>query len=511
MKNKSSKNKIVVPPNHSLVSRREFLAHGLIAGTGVVLAPTFLGMIANRVYGQIEPTGCEFPSASNSKVPVIVIDLAGGGSIAGSNVLVGKSAGQTAFLEDYTALGRPSTRHPAITGVDSSMGIAFHPDSGILNGILTTTNAEIRSKVDGAIACAISNDDTATNPHNPLMWLSKYGLSGNLVSIAGTTTRASGGNSTIPADSYSAKLRAVRIANPNEAINLGSLGQLANDLDPDRARAILRTANSMSVGQLDKFNSLDLPAQVKEIAACGYINSNEMPIRFNETVLNPSLDSTLVGAGGVYAESTATFTNNEIRKEATIAKMVLDRFSGSAVIEKSGYDYHGDPRQSQHRKDFEAGQAIGRFLSAAARKGSSLLIYVMTDGGLTSDGIVDNVQNFDVNGAVTGELYQANRFVNDAGQAASAFMLFYNHRATRDSQAIVKNGNRQVGWFRSVSGRVGVDPASSVLADNVTNLSKWVVLNYLALHGEEGRLSEIVGDNPFSGDLAKYLVFNRVA
>lgn len=504
---------IIVPPDHSLVTRRDFLAHGLIAGAGIVAAPTFLGMLSNRVYAQSNNLNCTLSSGNSGKTPFICVDLAGGGNIAGSNFMVGGAGGQTDFLSDYTMLGRPMTAHPSVLGVDQSIGIAMHPQSGFLNGIMTTTSAEVRSKMGGAIACAQSGDDTSTNPHNPLHWVHKYGLSGSLVKIAGTSSRAFGGNSAGPSESYLSAARAVRVSNRNEAINLVSTGRLATDLDKDRALKILRTANNMSVAQLNKFSNLELPAQIREIASCGYINSGEMPIRFSEDVLDPALDPVLVGGSGIYAVDATTFNNGNnrnLQREATIAKTVIDGFAGSGVLELGGYDYHGNARQDQHRRDFEAGQTIGRLVSTAARKGSSLFIYLYTDGGLSSDGNINQVQDFDAAGAVTGTAYDASQFVNDAGQTGAVVILYYNHGSTRAEKAIVRNNNNQVGNFRLINGRLGVDPTSSLLADNVNVLAKWAVLNYLAAHGDEGRLAEIVGDNPFSENMSKYLVFNKL-
>jgi len=139
-----------------------------------------------------------------------------------------------------------------------------------------------------------------------------------------------------------------------------------------------------------------------------------------------------------------------------------------------------------------------------------VFIYLYTDGGLSSDGQINQVQDFDAAGAVTGTAYDATQFVNDAGQTGAVVMLYYNHNATREERTMIRQNNRQVGHFRLVNGRLGVDPGSSILADNVNVLAKWVVLNYLAVHGDQDRLAEIVGDNPFLDNLAKYLVFNKL-
>ena len=77
------------------------------------------------------------------KIPFICFDLAGGGNIAGSNVLVGGPKGQLDFLSvaGYNKLGLPGTMvpNPSATGnfIDSSFGLRFHSDSAHLRGIKT--------------------------------------------------------------------------------------------------------------------------------------------------------------------------------------------------------------------------------------------------------------------------------------------------------------------------------------------------------------------------------------
>ena len=49
------------------------------------------------------------------------------------------------------------------------------------------------------------------------------------------------------------------------------------------------------------------------------------------------------------------------------------------------------------------------------------------------------------------------------------------------------------------------------MSNSVTTLAKAVMLNYLALHGREGELAAVVGDNPFLTNLNRHLLFGRIA
>src|ERR1700722_10405656 len=82
-------------------TRREFLAQSFITGSATVIAPSLLGMLAapkaaratlaSDIHALLAP--CSITTGAG-KIPFICFDLAGGGNIAGSNVLVGGSGGQ---------------------------------------------------------------------------------------------------------------------------------------------------------------------------------------------------------------------------------------------------------------------------------------------------------------------------------------------------------------------------------------------------------------------------------
>ena len=128
-------------------TRREFLAQSFITGTATVIGPSLLGMLAPRLaHAALDPDiagllgPCSITTGAG-KIPFICFDLAGGGNIAGSNVLVGGPKGQLDFLSvaGYSKLGLPGTMvpNPSATGnfIDSTFGLRFHSDSAHLRGI----------------------------------------------------------------------------------------------------------------------------------------------------------------------------------------------------------------------------------------------------------------------------------------------------------------------------------------------------------------------------------------
>ena len=107
------------------------------------------------------------------------------------------------------------------------------------------------------------------------------------------------------------------------------------------------------------------------------------------------------------------------------------------------------------------------------------MIYVFSDGSLSSNGMVDN----SVDGRGKGQ------WTGDNQQTAASFFLVYSPagRPTLLEEAGIPTTRRQqLGYFR----RDGdVETAGSPAANNVNLLVQTVLLNYMALHGEENNFA----------------------
>ncbi len=106
------------------------------------------------------------------------------------------------------------------------------------------------------------------------------------------------------------------------------------------------------------------------------------------------------------------------------------------------------------------------------------MLYLMSDGSLSSNGVIDNT----VDGRGKGE------WTSDNQQTAATFFLVYNPGGrptlvggTPEEQAI----HQQLGYMRPDG---SVETAATPAANNVNLLAETVVLNYMALHGEQAVL-----------------------
>jgi hypothetical protein len=465
-------------------TRREFLGQGLIAGVSTVLLPSMATLFSRAAQAECVISGGGMLGAG--KIPFLAFDQGGGANIAGSNVMVGGAGGQEDFLDasGYAKLGLPNAIIPQNVGVDRSFGLAMHPNSALLRGMLDKTSAGTRANTNGAVIPARSENDTGNNPHNPIYGIARAGASGEFAATIGTRNSESGGRSAAPESMIQADLQPVRVSRASEAIGLGGGG--SPDGFPNGR--IAEASAIISALKLDKITELQA---TKELMQCGYDKSTAA---FNTVVtpqdLDPEADTILQG---IFPNG--QLNNGNLGKAAAAMKIVVNGYGGAGTIEFGGRDYHNNPRAETDAKDFEVGQAIGAALEYAAQLGKPLMIYTFSDGSVSAS----DTEEDDGNGTTKF------RWRSDSSQTAASFILAYSP----NGQPTLRNGaaSQQLGSFR-VDGNV--DTSSSPFANSVVSLAEMVVLNYLGLHGDEAMFGAVL-NNPGLGTgaaVAPYIAFN---
>jgi hypothetical protein len=489
------------------VSRRDFLAQGLIAGMGTVVAPTVLGLFANprKAMAALSPdlqalrASCGLDVLGAGKIPFICIDLVGGANMAGSNVLIGGPGGQLDFLTTagYGKLGLPGDMVPGLinpaTGLsftDTRLGLAFHSDSAFLRGIMDKVSPATAASINGAVLAARSENDSGNNPHNPMYGIYRAGADGSLATLIGSRASDSGGNSMAPASMIDLSVRPTKVDRASDVTGLVDTGQLANLLSVDDTVAVMEAIQRISHRKLavidpkqpwtDPVKSpLTRNEVVRELVSCGYVKAADVVDRFGDpSSLNPELDPDIVGASGVFTRAEYD-ADGEFQKTAAVMKMVLSGYAGAGTITMGGYDYHGQGRATGELRDLRAGRCMGACLEYAARRGVPLMLYVFSDGSLSASGQVDNT--IDGRGKFM--------WTSDNQSTAASFFLVYNPGGRPQLLDTGTGGSarhQQIGYFRPDA---SVETASSPAANNVNLLAETVVLNYMALHGEQGQFA----------------------
>jgi hypothetical protein len=471
-------------------TRREFVAQSFMTGAATVIGPSMLGLLgAPRtahalLAGDIQTavTQCAITTGAG-KIPFICFDLAGGGNIAGSNVLIGGPKGQLDFLSvaGYNKLGLPGTMvpNPSTTGnfIDASFGLRFHSDSAHLRGMKARASAKAMAGTNGTVMPANSQNDSDVNPHNPMYGIYQFGARGGLLNLIGSESSVSGGNSMAPASMIIAAAQPTKVSSSADSQGLVSTGQLSTLLpNASDVTNVLESMKRISDAKYAQVTAYASSAALNTAAlgptgiqACSYTKAAYIVDRYNSpSAVNPDVDPNIVGPSVIF-NSTEYHANSDYQKTAAVMKLVIDGNAAAGTIEMGGFDYHVGDRATGEARDFNLGNCIGACLEYAARVGKPVMIYVFSDGSLASNGMIDT----SVGGRGKGVWTADNQDV-----AATYFLVFNPNGKPQPAQSNPEL-SLQIGCFTSDGAQ---NTTSSPGANNVFNLAQMVVLNYMALH-----------------------------
>ena len=494
------------------VTRRDFLAAGMLGAQGMVIGSAFLGSLlraqAARAGGldadiqALLGTGqCNIPSGSGS-LPFIVFDLAGGANLVGSEALVGVQGGQANFLSTagYGKLGVPGNMVPtSSTFISSALGLLWHSDGAILRGILTKASAATQAGTNGAVIPAMSQNDTQSNTTNPIYGIAEAGAKGTVVNLVGTNSSVSGGNSAALMYTIQPSLQPTTIQRPADAIALAPVPPGGGAPDP-LAIAELESETRISTGTAayqgpsstgsEFTGALTSPsgstpgvqlipgggsadAALKNQVRCSYVQAANTANIFaaGPAGLDPTQDPLIVG--GTTPIFTATdFQNQDVQMTASVMKLVIDGYAGAGTISMGGYDYHDGTRATGETRNFTAGQMIGAVLEYASRKGTPVMIQIMSDGSLSSNSMVDTS---------TAGRNKLGWQGDNSSVAATMFLVF-----SPKGRPVLRNGvaGQQIGYFSSDGSVVS---SSSPAANSINQIPELIMLNYMGLMGTDAQ------------------------
>jgi hypothetical protein len=519
------------------VTRRDFLAAGLLGAQGMVIGSAWLGSLlraqAARAAGLdadiaalLAQGQCNVPSGSGS-LPFLVFDLAGGANLVGSEALVGVQGGQANFLSTagYGKLGVPGNMVPtSSTFISSALGLLWHSDGAILRGILTKASAATQAGTNGAVIPAMSQNDTQSNTTNPIYGIAQAGAVGTVVNLVGTRSSVSGGNSMALMYTIQPSLQPTTIQQPSDAIALAPVTPGGGAPDP-LALAELESETRISAGTSPYQGStstgseftgaLSNPggstpgvqlvpgggsadAALKNQVRCSYVKSANTANIFaaGPAGLDPTQDPLIVG-GTTPIFTAADFQSQDVQMAASVMKLVIDGYAGAGTIALGGFDYHDGSRATGEARNFDAGQMIGAALEYASRKGTPIMIQIMSDGSLASNSMVDT--------SVAGRNKLAWQGDNSS-VAATLFLVF-----SPKGRPVLRNGvaGQQIGYFSSDGSVVA---SSSPAANSINQIPELIMLNYMGLIGTDAQfptLFPMQGLGPASA-LAAMTVFQPI-
>lgn len=460
-------------------TRRDFLDIGINRTFGSLCLPSLTTLLYNsRAKAEGE---CDTSSGGNDKPAFIALDLAGGASIAGNNVMVYDGGGRP--LTSYTGLGLPSDLHPDNKPINTDLGLAMHADSPILAGIKEVIDDEISARVNGCVICTQSADDTSSNELATAQGIFLAGGNGLILPLIGMRNNVpsgSGGNSMTP---FMTGVAPTQITSINDARQILAAGDIWSG-SPRMAR-VLSAIEKLSFAQLQKFSDLSLPEQTRTMLKCGYTEATRL-LKKGENDADPRQDPALANNGRLISP-----LDQQNQAAIAIAYLVLKGMAGSGTITLGGYDYHNGTATTGDQMDLAAGRVIGTLIRMAAMLGKKLMIHVYTDGGIyanTSAQEVRGVEKFAWQG--------------DAEARSAAFVLVY------DPDGRSSLNFQQMGAYKSdAGGTVDLSPLKHVsISQNPKAQAEMVIANWLAWQGKQGEFGGLIpGSAVGRSELDEYL------
>jgi hypothetical protein len=530
----------ILHANHSRpVTRRDFISTGLMTGPAVVATSSLVALLARsgRAFGQTGPvmsddmealakTLCDIQPGAG-KIPFICFDLAGGANLNGSEILIGNKGGQLDFLSTagYAKLGLPGDMVPNAPNaasatnnfINTAFGVAWHSDGAILRGMLERTSVTTQALTNGCAIAARSANDTSNTPHNPMYGIMKTGSTGQLLGLIGSQSSDSGGNSVAPMSMIDLANRPTKVDRASDVTGLVDTGELATLLPAKDVDAVLEAIARISAGTkvgLPNTDSAGVPvdnlagmnsklanlnfgtvrdAEIRKAVQCGYVKSAYLANRFaTPAALNPDLDADIVDQSdtrgtGIFGKSEYQ-SDGEFRKTAAIMKMVVNGLAGAGTITMGGYDYHSGNRADGEMRNLRAGRCIGACLEYAARRGKPLMVYVFSDGSLSATNMIDNSANG------RGKF----GWQGDNQSVSNSFFLVFSPKGRPVPLVADASGGtgKQIGYYRADG---SIETAAHPGANAVNLLVETVVLNYMALHGEQGNFTMLFPSQGLGG------------
>ena len=405
-----SKNKKEIPywakTGHAKpVTRRDFLSAGLVPFAANIFVPNWISLIlGNPAHAQTSAASCN--SVGASMIPFVTVNLSGGASLA-SNFVPMDAGGQ--MLASYSKMGLGDNQVPIVREFGNA---PFAGDLGggvLISKFLTGLRQQASAATIGGTAFVgipcNSQNDTDSNKFDISGAITKAGLVGtNLPNLGRVNTRTG-----IKQSSSMVNPPSPLVVNSYSAL-LTSIGYSANlgaALNVNQKNSLAKLISNLSGSQSAKLNSVKGAAGVKKVLDCAGIKNVDV-VQKGASIVDPRGNAGIATAWGINANTNAG--TREMILGAMVYNTLLGQ-AGTSNIDLGGYDYHSNNRTDGNAKDLDAGVVVGRILESARVLNKPLMIYVTSDGSVSSTDSATNRQS-----AWTG----------DNSAMGMAYMIYYN-------------------------------------------------------------------------------------
>lgn len=420
--------------NHALpITRRDFLAAGLLSFAGTTMLPSILQLAGSTAHAQM--LDCQ---TSTGGLPVYInIQLAGGPALFANYLPQEGGMAPTTFNNGYTRLlgvgdvpqvqplfANQATFWWSNNGANPELG-----ESKMIRGLLEQCSglAEFNEIVNQksifvGVASESLDDRNGSNPQDISGMIAASGLAGSsLPYLLSGNGKDFLNRDAIIRNRYkgaivdSANYLIVKNLADLEANVGGMPGVLGNMLSLSQQQSLVASLEKLNTAQVTElvrqpasnhqlFSKLIQCASKKNTEA---VNDNANVDFQSEGTLDAIWGQGL-SAAEVSAGVPASFAT-VIERCGHVIGNAMRGLAGAAAVNLGGYDYHINffNRQEANLKDYEFGAILGRTLKSAKALNKKCFIHITTDGSLS----VPNSNSFTVNWAGDSPRKSLNYFI----------------------------------------------------------------------------------------------------
>ena len=453
------------------VSRRDFLAAGIIPFAATMVAPRWLQLLLPENQASAA-TSVNCASGSSGMIPFVTLNLSGGAALQANFLPMDKNG---SMLPSYNVMGLGKA--PAM---QTEFGnVPFAGVSQFLVGLRAAAPNAIAKTAFVAMPVQ-SRDDSSANKFGATGMVAKMGLVGSLLPNLGARPNSITGISQDYAVVAPPAPLTVSSFN-NLTGSLGYAAALGSSMNQNQKIALAKMIANLSNSQSVKLAAVQTESQIQNVVECAGIKNQDLLAQGTGAV-DPRQDAAV---GGQLNTIWGTTANTSASSQSLIFNAMtynaLKGTCGSASLELGGYDYHDNTRTTGDAADLKAGTAVGQILESANAMGKPVFIYVCSDGSVSS-------AQSDNPGAP---------WASDRGTAGMAYMLYFNP-AGRPATTGYQVGQFTAGQVADDTFVTGASPEAAAAA---------VFANYLQVNKRPDLFAGVAGSIITSTQLPTVIKF----
>lgn len=399
------------------VTRRDFLSAGLIPFAANMFVPNWMSLLmGNNAFAQTTAADCPAPA---TLIPFVTVNLSGGAAMASN--FVPMDAGRQP-ISSYSKLGLGDNQVPLEKEFGNATFAANQVSKFLVGVRAQAAAATIANTTFIGIPCD-SQNDTNTNKFDISGAITKAGLVGSNLPNMGRVNTRTGINQ---AAAVMAPPAPLVVNNYNSLLtSIGYSASLGTALNQNQKNSLAKLMSNLSDSQTRKLAAIQGGDGVKKVLDCAGIKNVDV-VQKGSAIVDPRQNAAFAGVWGVNANT------NVGTRELIFGAMIYNTLNGQAGVsnlELGGYDYHDNTRTTGDTKDQDAGVVVGRILQSAAVMQKPVMIYIVSDGSVSSsDSTARNAP-----------------WAGDRGSNGVAYLLYYSpsgRPATSDFQIGQFNNNQ---------------------------------------------------------------------